>query len=69
MQIPSAIASAGRAISTGAPSSRIAPLSGRVAPESIRISVDLPAPFSPQSARTRPGATSKEMSRTAGLPS
>ena len=69
MRIPSAIASAGPVIAAGAPSSRIVPLSGSVAPERIRISVDFPAPFSPQSASTRPGATAKEMPMTAGLPS
>jgi hypothetical protein len=35
------------------------PASGTVAPEMILISVDLPAPFSPTSACTWPGAISK----------
>jgi hypothetical protein len=69
MRMPSASASAGRSMLTGCPSSRTSPLSGLSAPESTRISVDLPAPFSPTSASTRPGATANEMSRMAGLPS
>ena len=47
----------------------VAPLSGRTAPDRIFIKVDLPAPFSPHSASTLPGATENEMSRIARLSS
>ena len=45
-----------------APSSTIAPLSGRTTPASTFISVDLPAPFSPTTAWMVPRSTSRFMS-------
>ena len=47
MPIPAAIASRGVWKSTSSPLTRIVPSSGRCAPYSVFISVDLPAPFSP----------------------
>src|SRR5690606_5566334 len=46
--------------STGVPSTTSVPASARSAPVMIRINVDLPAPFSPTSACTSPGARSNE---------
>src|SRR6201996_7153173 len=59
MPIPRAIAADGEPISTGWPSTRISPSSGLYRPYRTDISVDLPAPFSPSSAWTSPGITSK----------
>src|ERR1700733_7880783 len=59
MPIPRLIAAEGEEISTGSPSIRISPASGLYRPYRTDISVDLPAPFSPSSACTSPGATSK----------
>ena len=54
--------------STARPSISIAPPSGRSAPETMLIRVDLPAPFSPSKAWIRPGISSMETSRSTGLP-
>jgi len=51
----SARASSGERKETGWPSSLISPSSGTSAPESARISEDLPAPLSPITARISPG--------------
>ena len=51
------------------PSSAIEPWSGGVAPARIFISVDFPAPFSPQTASTRPASIANDTSLSAGLPS
>ena len=59
MPIPSSIAAAGEPMSTGRPSTRISPSSGRYRPYRTDISVDLPAPFSPSRAWTSPATTSK----------
>ena len=67
--MPSRRACAG--VSAGASAARrpgSPPSSGRSTPESRLISVDLPAPFSPSSAWTRPGGISIETSRSTGLP-
>ena len=45
--IPSSSARRGEEIAVSAPSIRIVPASGRISPERMPISVDLPAPFSP----------------------
>src|SRR3954466_11678780 len=52
--IPSAMASPVEWIATGRPSNSIVPVSAASTPEMILIMVDLPAPFSPTSAWTRP---------------
>ncbi len=49
--MPAIRASIGDRKCTGLPSSRISPLSGMTAPHSALISVDLPAPLSPITAR------------------
>jgi hypothetical protein len=46
----------------------IDPASGRIVPVATFISVDLPAPFSPSSAWTSPGRTSRETSVSAATP-
>src|SRR5271154_1442601 len=58
--MPLSRASCGVAKSIGLPSSRISPSSWRNTPEIALMSVDLPAPLSPASATTWPGATSNE---------
>src|SRR5579863_2445303 len=55
------IASRGEWMLTGLPSSRISPSSGCTRPYSTFISVVLPAPFSPSSARISPGSTVRSM--------
>ena len=57
--MPSWLASRGEAKCTGVPSNRSSPLVGRSTPARIFTSVDLPAPFSPISACTRPCSTTK----------
>src|SRR5712691_11443050 len=57
--IPAAMASCGLAKWQSLPSTKIWPRSGRCTPPRIRISVDLPAPFSPTMAWISPKATSK----------
>jgi len=52
--MPRAMASPVPAIVTGAPSNSIVPVSACSTPDKILIIVDLPAPFSPTSACTRP---------------
>ena len=63
--IPAAAASSGLRGAKGDPSSRISPASARRLPPSTFINVDLPAPFSPTSPRTRPAPTAKETSLSA----
>src|SRR5439155_4735200 len=65
--IPSSCATAGVRFSTIDPSKTIVPLSGEIAPAATAISVDLPAPFSPRSACTSPGRTSKDTSVSAAI--
>src|SRR6516165_6066047 len=57
--MPAAIASWGLAKWHSSPSRRITPRSGRWTPPRMRISVDLPAPFSPTTAWISPYATPK----------
>ena len=52
--MPAAMASRGLAKCRSAPSTRIVPRSGRQTPPRMRISVDLPAPFSPTTAWISP---------------
>ena len=57
--MPAAMASRGLEKCRAAPSTRTVPRSGRQTPPRMRISVDLPAPFSPTTAWISPAATSK----------
>src|SRR5262245_1022649 len=57
--IPAAIASRGLAKWRSSPLTRMTPRSGRCTPPRMRISVDLPAPFSPTTAWISPNATAK----------
>ncbi|KUM26474.1 hypothetical protein AU467_21290 [Mesorhizobium loti] len=54
--------------SCATPSTVTVPLSGRVTPPRIFISVDLPAPFSPTRPITSPGLTSMENPSSATTP-
>ncbi len=53
---------------TGSPAQRISPASGRCAPASTLISVDLPAPFWPSRQCTSPAATSRSTPSSARTP-
>jgi hypothetical protein len=68
MPMPARRASTGCAKLTGTPSIRMRPASGRRIPARIFISVDLPAPFSPQIACTSPPWQSKLTSSSARTP-
>ncbi len=57
--MPRARASSAEPSTTGSPSSTISPELGVITPERIFISVDLPAPFSPNSVVTWPRWMSK----------
>src|SRR5207244_2310380 len=57
--IPSRRASGGSSARSVRPATSSVPASGACAPVAIRISVLLPAPFSPTSACTSPGSSSK----------
>ena len=59
MPMPACAASRGEPNLMSRPDSRISPSSGCIRPAIMFISVDLPAPFSPSTPRTSPGATSK----------
>src|SRR6185503_12347761 len=59
MPMPTLRASAGEAKRTATPSTRTSPPSGSTAPARIFMSVDLPAPFSPTTAWTMPGAMAR----------
>jgi len=59
--IPAVSASAGDWGAYGAPRQVMVPLVGRMAPAMMFDRVDLPAPFSPSSATTSPGRTSRSM--------
>ena len=61
-------ATPGSRSTTGAPSTRISPLSGGMSPFMIDSSVDLPAPFSPTRAWTSPVRTSNVTSERATTP-
>src|SRR4029453_17429286 len=62
---PARSASMGEPRSTARPSISMRPSLGSCAPETIRISVDLPAPLSPQIATTSAAATSRSTPRSA----
>ena len=55
MRMPASCASRAEAKATGRPSTAMLPWSGACSPSRMRISVDLPAPFSPTSAVTVAG--------------
>ena len=57
--IPIFSANAGEPICTAFPAKRISPSSGRYKPYKMLINVDLPAPFSPSSARISPRRNSR----------
>ena len=59
VSMPARRASIGERKCTGSPPSRISPASGITAPQSALISVDLPAPLSPITARISPGSRVK----------
>ena len=65
MAIPARRASSGVLSESTRPSTAMVPLSGFITPDIVRISVDLPAPFSPRSACTSPGRTRSDMSLSA----
>src|SRR5215210_5712610 len=67
--MPASSASRGECNSSGSPFRKISPSSGRYSPVRMLDSVVLPAPFSPSSACTSPGAASKStwsLATTAG---
>ena len=68
MPMPCAAASRAFFMRSGSPSSVSEPVSGRCVPASTRISVDLPAPFSPISPTTSFGLISMLMSFSACTP-
>ena len=63
--MPAAIASPGSAGAYGCPFQVIEPVSGAKVPAMMFDSVDLPAPFSPSSATTSPGLTSRSIESSA----
>src|SRR3954453_3051607 len=68
MPIPARLAAIGSGISIPAPVSRIVPALGWWMPARMFISVDLPAPFSPQMTCTSPGRTSRSTCASATFP-
>src|SRR5580698_9380493 len=68
MAMPIAAASAGVRRQTSRPCHRMEPASGCSMPATIFISVDLPAPFSPNSRWTSPASTERLASRRAVTP-
>src|SRR5262245_59505715 len=66
--MPARCASSGVANNTGRPSTRMLPASGEWTPETILMSVDLPAPFLPSSACRSPAAISKRTPLSAWTP-
>ena len=64
--MPCASASLTPAKATGLPSTCSVPALGSIWPARIFISVDLPAPFSPRTAWTRPGRRSRLIPRSTG---
>src|SRR6185295_4649911 len=68
MPMPTLRASAGEAKRTATPSTRTSPPSGWTAPARIFMSVDLPAPFSPTTAWTMPGAMARSTPVRAWIP-
>ena len=68
MPMPSSRARDGLVTRTGAPRHRISPASGRAAPYTSFVSVDLPAPFSPSSAWISPARTVRSTASLASVP-
>src|SRR6187397_1271005 len=68
MPMPTLRASAGEAKRTATPSTRTSPSSGWTAPARIFMSVDFPAPFSPTTAWTMPGAMARSTPVRAWIP-
>src|SRR6266511_5099642 len=66
--MPCSRAARGESMRAGRPSTRISPASGRVMPERMMISVDLPAPFSPSRQWTSPRRRATETSSFASTP-
>src|SRR3982751_6416117 len=66
--MPARCASAGDLNATARPSKTMLPRSALYAPVRILISVDLPAPFWPMSARTSPRPTDRLAAESAGTP-
>src|SRR5438034_5746944 len=64
-RMPEPCAARGELRWTGCPSTKTRPVSGRCSPSSTRISVDLPAPFSPISAVISPALKATDTSRSA----
>src|ERR1700684_4287526 len=58
----------GLSLSSGVPPTSISPLSGVLAPDNMRIIVDLPAPLAPTRPCTSPASRSKLTSRRACTP-
>ena len=65
---PAAMAAAGSGKTTSRPSSIMRPLSGATTPAMTLMRVDLPAPFSPSTAWTRPAWTVSSASSSARTP-
>ena len=65
---PRSAAERGEENATGSPSRTTCPVDGCSMPDKIFISVDLPAPFSPKSAMTRPECTSSDTPFSAWVP-
>ena len=68
LTIPAALAAAGSGKLASRPASNIRPVSGATTPAIILIRVDLPAPFSPRMACTRPAWTSRSAFSSARTP-
>ncbi len=66
--IPARLAAGGSAIVTSLPVRRMVPESGCTTPETILISVDLPAPFSPRMAWIEPWRQAKSTPSRARTP-
>src|SRR5581483_138571 len=66
--MPCSSAVRGESIDTSRPSIRIAPASGRIRPERMPISVDLPAPFSPSRQCTSPPRSARSIRSFARTP-
>src|SRR5262245_18624339 len=65
--MPAAMASRGLVKCRSCPSTRMTPLSGQCTPPRMRISVDLPAPFSPTMAWISPKPTTNETPSSASV--
>ena len=66
--IPARRASCGERNSTGRPARSIRPALGSCAPDTMRISEDLPAPLPPHTASTSPRCTARSTPSSATTP-